>query len=323
MKTIVYARFGSPSVLHLAEAARPVPAESEILIRVRASSVSSSDAAFRSGNPFMARIAAGGWKPRRQVLGDALAGEVEAVGAKVTRFKRGDRLFGSVGPGLGAHAQYVVVSEEAALARMPDAMTFPEGAGLADGGLVAMPFLRDTGRIQAGQSVLINGASGAIGSIAVQLARHFGAEVTAVTSGANIDLLRSLGANHVVDYGRSDFSAATAAYDLIFDAVGKSSFGRARRALKPGGVYVTTVPTIRVMAHMLRGNLFGGRRAAFAATGLRKAAIKAVDLALLAGLYTSGALRVVVDHTYPFEGFIEAHTRVDTGRKRGVVVLAS
>ncbi len=322
MKAITYEHFGSPSVLHFTDVAKPTPATTEILVRVRASSVSSSDAAFRSGNPFSARLAAGAWRPRLPVLGDALAGEVEAVGDGVTRFRSGDRVFGSAGPRLGAHAEYIVLSENAALAKMPDGMTFADGAGISDGGLVALTFLRDKGRVRTGQTVLINGASGAIGTLAVQLAKHFGAEVTGVVSGANLELVRSLGADHVIDYGQQDFTAAGEAYDIIFDAVGKSSFRRARRALRPDGVYLTTVPMIGVFARMLRGVLLGGKRAIFTATGLRKPADKANDLAFLGALYSMGGLRVVVDRTYPFGRFADAHACAGSGRKKGVVILA-
>ncbi len=323
MKAITYARYGSPDVLKLDNTAKPEPKDGEVLIRIRAAAVTPSDTAFRSGNPFVARLAAGPLKPRHQVLGDALAGEVEAVGAGVTRFRVGDRVFGSAGPSMGAHADYIALPEDAALASMPEEMSFAEAAGIADGGLTALPFLRDKGRIKRGDKVLINGASGAIGTIAIQLAKHYGSEVTAVSSSANADLVRSLGADHVVDYRSEDFTQGGERYDVIFDAVGKSAFAKARRVLKPGGRYLTTVPSLGGMMQMLRTSVAGSRKAIFGAMGLRKPAEKAKDLAFFRDLAEAGELRAVIDRTYPFARFADAHAHVDTGHKTGAVVILS
>ena len=322
MKTIVYDRFGSPDVLHFRESEMPEPKENEILIRVRATAVSATDSAFRSGHPFIARLAAGASKPRLQVLGDGFAGDVVLVGREVSRFKIGDRVFGAAGPSLGAHAEYIVLAENAAVATIPDGIAAEVAAGLADGGLTAMPFIRDKVRVRPGHKVLVNGAAGAIGSIAVQLAKHYGAHVTGVASGRNLELLRSLGADEVIDYRREDFTLRRDAYDVIFDAVGKNSFADAKPALKDGGVFLTTVPSAGVLLRTNLPGLFGNKRAIFAATGLRKPGDKAKDLAELASLAASGALRVVIDRVYPFDEFAAAHARVDTGHKVGAVVLA-
>ena len=322
MKTIIYERFGSPEVLHVNEVATPTPGDNEILIRIHAASVTSTDTAFRSGTPFVARLAAGPRKPRIQTLGDSLAGVVETVGKDVTRFSVGDRVFGAAGPKMGAHAEYISLREDAAIEIMSDDMSFADGAAIADGGLTALPFLRDNGAIRAGDKILINGASGAIGTIAIQLAKHYGAEVTAVNSGANAEMVRSLGADHVIDYNVKDFTLGDDKYDIVFDAVGKSSFSKAKRVLKPRGRYLTTVPSLGGMLQMLRTSIFRGRRAIFAATGLRKPAAKIADLVFLRSLMDAGELQPVIDRSYPFERFADAHAHVDTGHKKGNVVIA-
>lgn len=323
MKAITYARYGSPEVLKLDDSAKPDPKAGEVLIRIRAAAVTPSDTAFRSGTPFVARLAAGPVKPRNQVLGDALAGEIEAVGAGVTRFKIGDRVFGSAGPRMGAHADYIALAEDAALEVMPEGMSFAEGAGIADGGLTALPFLRDKGLIKRGDKVLINGASGSIGTVAIQLAKHYGAEVTAVCSGGNAELVRSLGADRVVDYRGEDFTLGAERYDIVFDAVGKSSFAKAKRVLKPGGRYLTTVPTLGGVAQMLRTSVAGSRKAIFGTMGLRKPAEKAKDLAFFRTLAEAGELTAVIDRSYPFARFADAHAHVDTGHKKGAVVITA
>jgi NADPH:quinone reductase-like Zn-dependent oxidoreductase len=321
MKTIVFDRYGPPSVLHLKEIPTPEAADGEVLIRIRAAAVTPSDAAFRSGTPVVARLFSGLRKPRIATLGDALAGDIVAVGREVTRFKVGDRVFGSSGPKMGAHAEYACLPQDAALETMSAAMSYAEGAGLADAGLTALPFLRDKGRVRDGHKVLINGAAGAVGGIAVQLAKHFGAEVTGVCSAANMALVQSLGADTVIDYAKADFTRNAEAYDVIFDAVGKSSFSRCKRALKPRGVYLTTVPTMAGVLQMLRTSLGGGKRAIFVATGLRKAGDRTKDLGVLRGFVEAGSLRIVIDRSYPLEEVAAAHAYVDTGHKKGTVVM--
>lgn len=322
MTAIAYERFGAPDVLQPTEIAMPAVKDNEILIRIRAAAITPSDAAFRSGNPFAARLAAGPIRPRVKVLGDSLAGDVVAVGSGVTRFVVGDRVFGSTGPGMGAYAEYKAVPDDAAIIPMPDSMSYEDGAALADGGLTALPFLRDTGKIAPGKTILINGASGAIGTIAVQLAKHFGADVTAVTSGRNAEMVKSLGADRVIDYTKGDFTRSGETYDIIFDAVGKSSFSQAKRALKPGGIYMTTVISMGILGQVARTSIAGSRKAKFSTTGLRKPDAKAKDLALFAELYQAGTLRPVVERSYALTDMAAAHAHVDSGRKVGSIVAA-
>jgi NADPH:quinone reductase-like Zn-dependent oxidoreductase len=278
--------------------------------------VTPSDVAFRSGELWIARLFSGPFKPRLPILGDAFAGTVVRVGAGVTRLAVGDRVSGSTGPELAAHAEFTVVDQAGAIITLPDGVTFGAAAGLVDGGLVALPFLRDHGHLQAGQHVLINGASGSIGTTAVQIARAMGAVVTGVTSSRNVELVRALGADRVIDYTQEDFTAADAAYDVIFDTVGKSSFARCHDALKPEGIYLS--PTPMLSPSMLRKT---GRRARFAATGLRRPADKAKDLIQLFDWVRQEKLRTVIEREYALTDIAAAHARVETGHKVGSIVV--
>ena len=316
MLAAVFDSYGPPRVLAVREVPTPEAGRGEVLVRIHATVATPSDVAFRSGRPWVARLFSGPLKPRLPILGDAYAGVVAAVGADVASFTVGDRVAGSTGPGLGAYAQFAVVKATDAIVRIPDSLGFGEAAGLCDGGLTALPFLRDTGRVKPGQHVLINGASGSVGSTAVQVAKAMGAIVTGVASRRNLELLRSLGADRVIDYGAEDFSAASAAYDVIFDTVGKSSFAACSGALKPEGIYMTAVPSLSPA--MLRKT---GRRARFAATGLRPPTEKTKDLQELVAWVTAGKLRTVGEREFELAQIAGAHAHVETGRKVGSVVV--
>jgi len=320
MKAIVHHRYGPPEVLQPADLPRPVPADGEVLIRTRAASVTSSDGAFRAGDPFFARLATGLLRPRRPVLGDGVAGEVEAVGSGVQRFRPGERVVAVTGVRMGGYAEFLRVSADG-VAPVPDGVSFEDAVAVTEGGLTALPFLRDHARVRSGQRVLVNGASGAVGTAAVLLAKHFGAVVTGVCSAANVELVRSLGADEVIDYTRADFTDGRDAYDVIFDAVGKSSFRRCRPALRAGGIYLTTVPSLPALLQGLWTRRFGSHRAVLAFTGLRPAAAKAADMVVLTELAASGEVPAVVDRRWPLAEAAEAHRYVDRGRKRGVVLL--
>lgn len=315
-------RYGPPEAITMRDVRKPEPGAHDVLVRQRASTVSPADCAFRSADPFIVRFFAGLTRPKNPIPGGAVSGEVEAVGAGVTRFRPGERVFGTTDPLPGAMAEYVAVAEDGALAQVPDGLDFGEAAGLTYSFLTAMPFLRDEARMQPGQSILINGAAGSIGTVAVQLAKHMGAVVTAVTSTGKMELVRGLGADRVIDRTREDFTAAEGAYDVIFDTVGKSSFGACRRALKPGGIYLTTTPSLAILFAMLRGKQADGKRAKLATTGLRPTPDKVKDMALLAELVRSGALRGVVERTYPLADIAEAHRHVERGTKAGDVIIA-
>ncbi|MDP8208328.1 MAG: NAD(P)-dependent alcohol dehydrogenase [Candidatus Electryonea clarkiae] len=320
MKTIVYMKYGSPDVLRLKEIEKPVPKENQVRIRIEATTVTATECTFRKGVPFFARLFTGLTKPKITTLGEELAGEVEAVGRDVKRFKAGDKVFGTAGTGFGAYAEYICLPEEGEFVIKPTNISYEEAA-CCDGVLTALPFLRDTGNIQSGQQVLINGASGSIGTASVQLARHFGAEVTGVCSAINVDMVKSLGADHVIDYTKEDFTRSGETYDIIFDTVGKISFSRCKRSLNPKGIFLEAAIGLSIFPHVILTSLFGSKRAKIAATGLRPPSEKAKDLLFLKELTEAGKYKAVIDRSYPLEQIAEAHSYVEKGHKKGNVVI--
>jgi NADPH:quinone reductase-like Zn-dependent oxidoreductase len=250
--------------------------------------------------------------------GVEFAGEVEAIGKDVKLFKPGDQVFGMSPDSFGAHAEYLCLPEAKPVIIKPVNTTYEEAVGILDGSPTALTFLRDVAKLQRGQKVLINGASGAVGTAAVQLARHFGAEVTGVCSTANVELVKSLGADKVIDYTTTDFTRSGQTYDVIFDAVGKSSFSRCKEALTQKGIYLTTVPTFGIVIHMLWTSMIGSKKAKFVAAGLMQ---NKENLVFLKELIEAGKLKAVIDRRYPLEQVAEAHQYVETGRKKGNVVI--
>jgi len=321
MKVIICTKYGSPDVLQLKEVEKPTPKDNEVLIRIFAAIVSPSDCVFRKGEPFIARFFSGLIRPKNSIPGEMLAGEIEAVGKDVKLFKKGDQVFGSTGMSLGAYAEYICLPEEGVLTIKPANLTYEDAATVCDGALTALPFLRDKGNIQSGQKVLINGASGSVGTAAVQLAKYYGAEVTGVCSTTNLELVKSLGADKVIDYTKEDFTQSGETYDVIFDAVGKSLFTRCKSSLTQRGVYLTTVPTLVIMLQMLWTSKIGSKRAIIAFTGLRPAREKTKDLIFLKELVETGKIKSVIDRRYPLEQTAEAHRYVETGHKKGNVVI--
>ncbi len=314
MKAVVHERYGPPDVLRLEEVERPVPEDDEVLVRIRASTVTRTDCGLRSAEVFVTRFFTGLLRPKQKVLGLELAGEVEAIGSAVTEFVVGDRVFGVRS---GAHAEFVCVRESGALARMPAGLTFDEAAAVCDGAALALACLRKAGDLE-GKSVLVYGASGSVGTAGVQLARHFGAHVTAVCNTKNLELVRSLGADEVVDYLQEDFTKNGKTYDVVFDAVGKHSFRRCRRSLKPGGIYVETdlgfmwhAPILALVTRWL-----GDKRVSVGITKYSKN-----DVLFLKELIEAGGYRAVIDRRYPLEDVVEATRYVETGQKTGNVVL--
>lgn len=320
MRVAAYEQYGPPEVVGIAERPDPSPGAGEVRIRVHAVSVGASDSAARSGTPWFARLAFGLRAPRTPVLGSDFAGVVDAVGPGVTRFAVGDRVFGATGADMGAHAELLIVAESGAIVGLPTAVDMTDAAAICDGGLTALPFLRDGAHLRPGMRVLVNGASGSVGAAAVQLAKHLGAEVTAVCGRAHVELVRSLGADRVIDYTREDFTTARGAYDVIFDAVGKSTFRRCRHSLATGGTYLTTVPSWAIMLQQLTSKV-GSRRAVIMFTGLRKDADKVPDLEELAALAASGAYRPPIEREVPLDDIAAGHRIVDTGHKAGSVVV--
>ncbi len=324
MKAIVWTKYGPPDGLELREIQKPAPKDNEVLIRIVATTVTAGDCEMRTlklplmlGYPM--RLYVGLTKPARlTILGQELAGEIEAVGKDVTQFKEGDQVFGAPGFGLGCYAEYKSMPEkpgDGVLALKPANMSYEEAAALPVGGLEALHFLR-FGNIQRGHKVLINGAGGSIGTIAVQLARYYGAEVTAVDSTGKLDMLRSLGADHVIDFTQEDFTKNGRTYDVIFDVVGKSSFSGSVRSLKENGFFLLGNSAL---SDKIRAPWASKASSKHIITGT--SSYKTQDLIFLAELVEAGKIKTVIDRRYPLEQTAEAHRYVETGQKKGNVVI--
>jgi NADPH:quinone reductase-like Zn-dependent oxidoreductase len=318
MKAIIHTKYGPPEVARLMDVSKPSPKEKEVLIKIHATTVNRTDCGFRSAEYFVSRFFSGLFKPKQQTLGNEFSGIIEAVGAGVTLFKTGDRVFGYNDKTFGAHAEYMVIAEDAPIALMPSNVTFMEAAAITEGSHYALCDIR-AAKVQAGQQVLVYGATGAIGSAAVQLLKHFGATVTAVCNTKNVELLKSLRADTVIDYMKEDFTKSGQTYDFIFDAVGKSSFGACKPLLKEKGIYISTElgkngENIRLA---LTTPLFGGKKLLFPLPTISKA-----DVEFLKTLVEGGQFRPVIDEkSYRLEQIVEAYHYVESGQKTGNVVI--
>jgi NADPH:quinone reductase-like Zn-dependent oxidoreductase len=321
MKAMTYRQYGGPDVARLDEVPKPSPRPNEILIRILATTVTTADWRARSlsmpaGFGLLGRLVFGVIRPRQPILGTELAGIVESVAPGVTQFQAGDEVIAFTGGRFGCHAEYRTMRQDGMIAFKPANLTFEEAASLSFGATTALPFLRDKAKIRPGDQVLVVGASGAIGTAAVQIARHFGAEVTAVTSTPNLGLVRSIGAQRVIDYTQVDFATTGDTWDIIFDTTGTVTFSRCERSLKPGGRLVAVQGSFSQWLGLGKPSRASGKELI---TGVARPTLD--DLRYIASLAASGELRPVIDRVFRLEDAAKAHAYVDTGRKRGSVVL--
>ena len=320
MKAIVYTEYGPPEVLKIKDIEKPIPKDNEVLIKIHATTVTAGDWRVRSlevpfGLRLITRLVLGVFRPRQPILGSELAGTIETVGQNVKKFKVGDPVFAFSGIGMGGYAEYKCMPEDGAVALKPNNLTYDEAAALSFGGTTALDFLK-RGKLQKGEQVLVNGASGAVGTAVVQLARHFGAHVTAVCSAANMDLVKSLGAHHVIDYTKEDFTKNGETYDVIVDTAGTAPFPRSKVSLRENGRLLLVLSGLVEMIRAPWVSMTSRKRVIAG-----PAAERPEDLHFLAKLAEVGEFKPVIDRRYPFEQIVEAHRYVDTGRKRGNVVI--
>jgi NADPH:quinone reductase-like Zn-dependent oxidoreductase len=316
VRAVVYDRYGPPEVQRLEDVERPVPKEDEVLVKIHATTVTRTDCGIRAGKPFFVRLIFGVGRPKQRILGTEMAGVVEAVGAGVSKFAVGDHVFGSTEAfKSGSHAEFVCVREAGPLALKPASMSFEEAAAVTDGAVLALMCLESV-HPKSGQSILVYGASGAIGTAGVQLAEHFGADVTAVCNTKNVEVVGSLGAEAVIDYTQEDFTKNGRTYDVIFDAVGKQSFSRCKGSLKPGGAYVATDGLGNILLALWTARI-GDRKVLFPIPPH----YTKENVLLIKELIEAGKFRAVIDRRYPLEDVVEATRYVETEQKTGNVVL--
>ena len=314
-------RYGGPDILKPVKRPTLVPADNEVLIRVRASAVTRADGMMRSGTPKFARPFLGFGRPRNDLIGTCLSGDVVAVGKDVTRFSIGDAVYGEAGLTFGANASHIVMAEDSVLVKKPDALSYEEAAVMSDGACTSYNFLHQVAELKSGEKILILGGAGSLGSAAVQIAAEMGAEVHATCSSRNAGLVASLGATRVIDYAQEDFTKLAERYDVIYDTLGVSSFGAAKRSLTRAGRYVCPVLSGDLLCASLRTALFGSKKARFSATGMLKPDVLRGMLEDLHALVEADKFAPVMDRTYPFDELVEAHRYVDGGHKRGNVVV--
>lgn len=314
MKAVVYNSYGSPEVLHIEEVSKPTPGDNDILVKVYAAGVNSGDARLRAarfpkGFGLIARLIFGILKPKKRILGVCFSGVVESVGKNVTKFKIGEDVFGMTGGNMGTYAEYLTINENKAITLKPNNMSYEEAAAISFGGTTALYFLKNKAKIQQGQKILINGASGAVGTNAIQVAKYYGADVTGVCSTSNVDLVKSIGADQVIDYKKENLFDIDKKYDIVMDTVGNISIGQGKKLLAENGVLALVVAGLPEMIRSGKKVITGS------------ADEKKEDLELLCELFSKGKLKVLIDKVYNFEDIVEAHRHADTGHKRGNIVL--
>ncbi len=321
MKAITYTGYGSPEVVQLIDIAKPTPKTNEVLVKVYATDITAAGSMIRAGKPYFGRLFLGLSKHKKPIAGTGFSGTVEQVGKGVTQFEIGDAVFGETGLNFSANAEYLCIAEDAVITKKPRNLKHEEAASICDGTLTSYIFLKDLAQLKQGQSILINGASGSLGSAAVQIAKVLGTKVTGVCSSANIALVKSLGADRVIDYLEKDFTTDEDRYDIVYDTIGKSSFGACKPILKEQGLYLSPVLSFPLLLEVVCPFNSKGKNAKFSATGLRPASELRVYIDELKLLFEANQIKTVIDRTYSLEETADAHRYIDTGRKKGNVVV--
>lgn len=321
MKAVITTKYGSPEVLEVREIERPIIKPNEYLVKIKATSVTAAHCAMREGKPLFGRLMLGLTKPKTKISGTDLSGEVIEVGSQVTAYRVGDSVMAATDIRCGAYAEYRAMTDKDPSTKKPTEVTHIRASAIMEGALTALPFVRDHGNLKAGDSILINGASGSIGTAAVQLAKLMGAKVTAVCSAANFDLVTSLGADKVIDYTKTDFTTLDEKYNIIFDTVGKLNFSNCKDSLLDGGKFLSLILELRLFRQMFLTKLTGTKKVIFAATGLRKKEEIEKDLHYIAKLLEEGKIKAIIDKSYSIDQIREAHKHVDTGHKKGNIVI--
>lgn len=321
MNAIVATGYGDPEVLRLKKISRPQAKDNEILIKVMAASVTTADSMMRTGKPYIGRLVTGIRKPKHPVPGSGFAGIVEAIGKEVKKFKVGDHVFGETTVGFSTNAEFVLVPENGVLLPLPENLSKAGAAAFCDGYLTSMNFLSNVARLKPGQKILINGASGSLGTAAVQIAKYMGAEVTAVCSTRNTGLVKSMGADYVIDYTKKDFTKKGEIYDIVYDTIGKSSYPECRKILSTSGIYMSPVLSFSLLLQMMWTSFFRRNKAKFSATGLLKDEELHNLLAQLLEMIREGKIKPYIDRQYPLEKVAEAHRYIATGHKKGNLVI--
>jgi len=323
MKAMVATGYGSPEVLQLQAIEKPQPKSDEVLVKVMTASATTADTQMRQGKPYISRLFLGLSKPNKAIPGTGFSGIVASVGDQVLNFKSGDRVFGGTFLDFGTNAEYLTIPENGVILSMPENLSFTEAANFCDGHITSLNFLKELAALKKGQSVLINGASGALGNAAVQIAKYLGANVTAVCSGKNTGLVKSLGADAVIDYQKEDFTKAKKTYDVIFDTVGKSSFRKCKGILSESGIYLSPVLKFSLMCQLISTSFIGKKRVLFQATGTKSIAKLKSLLIELAEMYKKGKLKTVLDRQFPLEKLAQAHKYIESGHKKGNIVIVN
>ena len=321
MRAVIVEKYGNPEVLQIQKIEKPLPKSNEVLIKIKATSITAASGFMREGKPYLGRLFLGLTRPKVKTPGTDLSGIIEAIGSDVKNFNVGEEVIAETGINCGTYAEYICLSFDELIVKKPNNVSHEEATGIIDGACTALAFLTEQVDIKKGQKILINGASGSIGTAAIQLAKQFGAEVTGICSAKNKALVKDIGADKVLDYKKRELQKSYELFDVIFDTVGKLSYSNAKKNLKPNGVYLTPVMDFSTLLSLLFVSPFSKKKLKFCATGMRKQELRMKDLIQVKDLIKEEKISPVMDRVYPFEQIQEAHSYVDTGRKRGNVVV--